>query len=203
MRGKSARIGGLAPRGRGRWIVGSLVALLVVALWWWPGLTGDPDDVDVDLAIGPGLTIADRSIDRRLREEGFWLARTTPPSDWCSVPDVLDELASTSTRLVVWADDGAACDLDDVVDRVFARAGSRRVIVVRLPTDPDEVMAAFEDRGAVVVDTRRLLGEPGSSMTCVWWEDCPESGAVEPWVDGRLGPIGGERVARMIVTAAL
>lgn len=200
---KSTRIGGLAPRSRGRWVVGSLVALLVVVVWWWPGITGDPDDVDVELVLGPGLTIADRSIDRRLREEGFWLARTTPPRDWCSVPDVLDALSSTSDRLVVWADDGGDCDLAEVVDRVFARAGDRRVIVVRLPTDPDDVITVFEDRGAVVVDTGRLLGEPGSSMTCLWWEDCPESGSVEPWVDGRLGPIGGERVARMIVAATL
>lgn len=200
---ESGHDGRIAPRRRGRWIVGSLAALLVVLMWWWPGLTGDPDDVDVELALAPGLTAADRSIDRRLREEGFWLARTARPSGWCSLPDVLDELSSTSSRLVVWADVGETCDLGDLVDRVFERAGGRRVIVVRLPTDPDVVMAAFEDRGAVIVDTERLLGEPGSSMACVWWEDCPMSGTVEPWVDGRLGPIGGERVARMIVTAAL
>ena len=76
-------------------------------------------------------------------------------------------------------------------------------MVVRLPGDDDELAAEFERRTVTVVDTARLLGEPGESMECLWWEDGPEEGVVEPWIGGSLGPIGGERVARMIVTDVL
>lgn len=180
-----------------------VIMALGVLIWWWPALTSRPTDVDVELVIGSGLSVADQSIDRRLREEGFRVDRTPRPLDWCSVPDLVVELRPESTRLVVWAESSVDCDLGAAVDRVVEQAGTRRVIVVRLPSDDEAIAAALEGRDVIVVDTRRLLGEPDGTMECVWWEDCPATGTIEPWIDGELGPVGGERVARMIVTAAL
>jgi hypothetical protein len=192
---------------RPRSILATVVIVATVALgllvWWWPALTSRPTDVDVELVIGSGLSVADQSIDRRLREEGFRISRTPRPLDWCSIPELLDDLRPESTRVVVWAESPVGCDLGDAVDQVVERAGDRRVIVVHLPTDDEVIVSALDGRDVVVVDTRRLLGAPDGTMECVWWEDCPANGRVEPWRDGRLDSIGGERVARMIVTATL
>lgn len=181
------------------WIAG---VSIVGAVWWWPAVTSRPDDIDVELVIGEGLAVADQSIERRLREEGFRVSRPSRPLDWCSVPGLVDSLSPESTRLVIWAEVTTQCDLDAVVEQVVERARDRRLIVVRLPTDTTALESALAGQNVVTVDTRRLLGEPGQTMECVWWEDCPASGTIDPWIDGRLGPIGGERVARMIVTAA-
>lgn len=183
--------------------VGLVVAVVLGVLlwWWWPGLTGDPDDIDVGLVIGDELTVADQSIDRRLREEGFLLERAASPADWCEVDDLVAEVRGP--RVVVWAASSAACRLDTAVDDLVRAAAGRRVVVVRLPTDDPAVRDAFESRGITVVDTERLLGQPGAVRECLWWEECPASGVVEPWDGDRLGAIGGERVARMIVTQVL
>ena len=173
----------------------------VLLWWWWPGLTDEPDDVDVGLVIGEGLAVADQSIDRRLREEGFLLDRTTAPSDWCDVDDLA--AATRGSRVVVWAAWSEDCDIDDAADDLVRATAGRRVVVVHLPTDESAVRDAFERRGVTVVDTERLLGEPGAVRECLWWEECPASGVVEPWDDDLLGPIGGERLARMIVTEVL
>ena len=198
------------PSGRRRWpwgLIAASVAVAVVALWWWwPGLSGDPDDIDVHVVTAfdeVGSTEISESIDRRLREEGFLIERGRAPADWCDAADAVAESDSVGSRLVVWAPERGDCAADTAVERLVAVADGRRLVVVRLPGDDDELAAEFERRNVTVVDTERLLGEPGGSMECLWWEDCPEEGVVEPWIGGRLGPIGGERVARMIVTDVL
>lgn len=199
---RETRLAALAGR-NARPLISLLVAVVVVVVWWWPGLSGGSDDIDVELVIGDGLSVADQPIERRLREEGFLVARTPRPVDWCAVPTVVEDLRPESTRLVLWAEAPLDCDLGDVLDRVLDVAGDRQVIVVRLPTDESAIAEALEGRDVNVVDTARLLGEPGESMECVWWEDCPAVGTIDPWNGERLSPVGGERVARMIVTAAL
>jgi hypothetical protein len=185
-------------------LVLALGSLAVLTWWWWPGVVGDPDDIDVRLSIGEGLAVADQSIDRRLREEGFLLERTSTPEDWCEVADLIGQSPPDGSRIVVWATTSADCAIEDAVDRIMAAADDRRVVVVHLPTDDPDVRDSFVRRGAAIVDTARLLGEPGASLDCLWWEDCPESGSIEPWIDDdRLSAVGGERVARMIVTATL
>lgn len=190
----------LGPRAR-RLVATGVVLTVVTLWWWWPGLAGDPDDVDVRLAIGDELSVADQSIDRRLREEGFLIERTRRPADWCDVAAALDEAPDDGSRVVVWAGSLGDCTVSDAVDDVLDAAHGRRVVVVRLPIDDDAVHSEFAARGATVVDTERLVGEPGASFECLWWEDCPSSGVVEPWDGDALGTIGGERVARLIVTA--
>ena len=184
------------------------VATLGVALWWWwPGLVGDPDDVDVRVAIGDELAVADQSIDRRLREEGFLLERTPAPDDWCEVADLIATTPDDVSRIVVWAPTTTGCDIDDAVSDIVAAADGRRVVVVHLPIDDPTVREAFAhgdvSNDIAIVEAARLLGEPGSTFECLWWEDCPASGVVEPWDGDALGPIGAERLARMIVTATL
>lgn len=195
-------MGALGPRTRR--LVGTVVVLVVVALWWWwPGLAGDPDDIDVRLAIGDELSIADQSIDRRLREEGFLIERTRTPADWCDVAAAIEEAPDSGSRVVLWAGSLGDCTPSDMVDDVLDAARGRRVVVVHLPTDDDVVRSEFAERGVTIVDTERLVGEPGASFECLWWEDCPPSGLVEPWDGDVLGAVGGERVARLIVTAVL
>lgn len=181
-----------------------LVAVGVVAIllwWWWPGLTGEPDDIDIGLVIGDELDVADQSIDRRLREEGFRLERADSPVDWCEVDDLVADVRGP--RVVVWAASSPDCAIDTAVGDLMRATAGRRVIVVHLPTDDPAVRGAFESRGVTVVDTERLLGQPGAVRDCLWWEECPESGVVGPWDGDRLGAIGGERLARMIVTDVL
>lgn len=206
---------GSSPRSRvvgGRRSIGVVAALGVLAVvlwWWWPGVVGDPDDIDVRLAVGPGLSVADQSLDRRLREEGFLLERTPAPADWCDAARLIGEAPRDGSRIVVWASSSADCVIADAVADMVAAAAGRRLVVVHLPTDDPETREAFEqssafDTGDVrIVDTTRLLGEPGARFECLWWEDCPESGAVEPWDGDALGPIGAERLARMVVTETL
>lgn len=171
---------------------------VVLLWWWWPGLTGDPDDIDVGIVIGDELDVADRSIDRRLREEGFLLERSASPADWCEVADRAAEVRGP--RVVVWAASGPDCGIDAAADELVRATAGRRLVVVHLPTDDPAIRDAFESRGVAVVDTERLLGVPGATRECLWWEECPASGVVEPWNGDQLGPIGGERLARMIVT---
>lgn len=181
-----------------------LVALVTGAIllwWWWPGLADRPDDIDVGLVIGDELDVADQSIDRRLREEGFLLERAESPGDWCDVDGRAAEVRGP--RVVVWAASSPDCAIDAAVDDLVRATEGRRVVVVHLPTDDPAVRDAFESRGVTVVDTERLLGRPGEVRDCLWWEECPASGVVESWNGDRLGAIGGERVARMIVTEVL
>ncbi|MEN9805264.1 MAG: hypothetical protein RIS41_2111 [Actinomycetota bacterium] len=190
-----------------RLVVAVVATLAVVMWWWWPGLVGDPDDVDVRVALGDDLAVADQSIDRRLREEGFLLERVSAPDDWCEVAGLITEAPDEVSRIVVWAPTTTGCDIDDAVSDIVAATDGRRVVVVHLPTDDPAVREAF-GHGAVsndivTVETTRLLGEPGAIVECLWWEDCPASGVVEPWNGDSLGPIGAERLARMIVTATI
>ena len=140
-----------------RWIGVVTVVSIGLLIWWWPGLTSDPGEVDVELVIGDGLAVADQSIDRRLREEGFMIARTRRPVDWCSVPEALGDMRSESTRLVVWAEATADCDLGDAVDRVVEQARGRRVIVVVLPSDGPMIADAVVMRLAAEGACRRRL----------------------------------------------
>lgn len=199
---RDTRLAGLTGRPARR-LTSVVIVVAILLIWWWPGLLGEPEGVDVELVIGDGLSVADQSIDRRLREEGFRISRTLRPVDWCAVPDVLEELRPESTRLVLWAEASADCDLTEVLGRVVDQAGNRRLIAVQLPSDDPRVSRALDDHGLTIVDGGRLLGEPGQAVECVWWEDCPSSGTIQPWTDGVLNSIGGERLARMIVTAAL
>lgn len=185
-----------------RW-AGVVVVILVVLIWWWPGISGEPEDIDVRLVIGDELSVANQSIDRRLREQGFLLERTRAPEDWCEAVELLADEPRDDTRVVLWAATSADCPIDRAIDDLVAAADGRRLVVVDLPTDDGSVRAAFGGRDVRFVDAVRLLGEPGSTQDCLWWEECPTSGLVEPWIGDALGPIGGERLARMIVTEVL
>lgn len=194
---------GSLTRARARVGLAALVVVAVLLWWWWPGLAGDADDIDVRIAIGGELAVANQSIDRRVREEGFRLERTSAPADWCEAAELIGRAPRDGSRVLVWASSGDGCSIDDAVRDLVDAAAGRRLVVVHLPTDAEAIRESFESRGVRVVEAERLLGDPGSSHDCLWWEDCPESGAIEPWDDGALGPIGGERLARMIVTEIL
>lgn len=190
-------------RDRVRFGAMGLVVLLVGVWWWWPGITGDPEDVDVHLVIGSDLDGVDQPIERRLREEGFRLTRASMPSDWCDAAEAVRELPAGGIRVVVWAPPAPECDGPALVDDLIEGSGDRRLIVVRLPNDDVDLMTEFDRRGVTVIETTGLLGEPGRAVECLWWEDCPESGVIELWNGDELGPEGVERVARRIVADVL
>lgn len=185
-------------------IVGVL-ALAVALWWWWPGLSGGSTTV---LIVGGERLVDGREpLDRRLREDGFTTEWTSMTASWCDVPDRLAaELASGSYRAVVVApssDDGCVFD-SNLVDSV-RDAGDVRLVVVTWPDATpaeSEFVRQLSDRSDIrVVDTARLLGEVGSEVDCLWWDECPSSGRIVAWDASGLTESGNQRVARMTVAA--
>jgi hypothetical protein len=186
----------------------AVLALLVVllAMWWaWPTMAGDDAELDVMVAGDAFLVGAERSMDLRVREEGWTIAWSgAGATSWCDDPGVLrDELDRHDPGdLVLSFADGsrdAAC-----VERFLrgVQDGDTRVVVVVQPgAGPDAALVG--QAGAEVADPGRLLGEPGEDpvRACEWWENCQDGATTVRAGDGTLSPDGGERVARVVVAA--
>ncbi|MBU3688168.1 MAG: hypothetical protein B7C54_08230 [Acidimicrobiales bacterium mtb01] len=193
---------------RNRFARPAIAGILVVAVavwWWWPGLA----DRSTTVLIVGGERLAEgrEPVDRRLRENGFTTEWTPVAMSWCDVADLLtDGLDGGSFRAAVLApssDDTCVPDTD-LVDAV-RDAGDLRLAVVDWPdTSPveREFVVRLGSRSDVeVVDIGRLLGDTGSEVDCLWWDDCPNSGRIVAWDADGLTESGNQRVARMIVAA--
>ena len=188
-------------------IVGALVLAVALSMvwWWWPGLT----DRSTAILIVGGERLAEgrEPIDRRLRENGFTTEWTSIAASWCDVPEVLaDGLAGGSYRAAVVApasDD--ACVPDSALVESVRAAGEVRLAVVdwpdASPAESEFVRLLAERSDVEVVDAGRLLGDAGSEVDCLWWDECPTSGRIVAWDADGLTESGNQRVARMIVAA--
>lgn len=185
-------------------VVGVL-ALAVALWWWWPGLTDR--STTVLIISGERLVDGREPLDRRLRENGFTTEWSSVADSWCAVSDrLVSELSGGSYRAVVVApssDD--SCALDATLADSVRGAGDTRLVVVRWPDvtpAESEFVRQLSDRSDVrVVDTARLLGDAGSEVDCLWWDDCPGSGRIVAWDANGLTESGNQRVARMTVAA--
>ena len=183
-----------------------VVILVAVALWWWwPGLSGRGGDVHVVMVAGSRLESTREPLDRRLREDGFRTAWSPSASSWCDVPALVEGTPPTRRVVVVAPDPSSDCILDDaLVEAVDRAVGADRLVIVAWPDDDSPTMAfdaSLARRGARLVETVRLLGEPGSARDCLWWDDCPAAGNIVAWDSAGLREAGAQRVARMIVAA--
>ena len=175
------------------------LAAVVAGVWGlWPTLTGADDDVDV-LVVGDGmLADARRSIELRVREEGFTV-------EWREATGLCDDIGALAAlietthpgHLVVALTDGPACP---EAAATAMRGAERLVVVTGGGPDPDAIDAAGFD----IVDATRLIGAPGGQVTmpCEWWEQpCPPEGIVVRDADGSLTEAGGGRLARVLAAS--
>jgi hypothetical protein len=190
----------LGARGVGvlLWGLAAVVAVAAGVWWLWPTLTGADDDVDV-LVVGDGmLADARRSIELRIREEGFNV-------EWHEAAGLCDDIgalealieATDPGRVVVALTDGPACP--QAAATVMSSA-DRLVVVAGGGAD----LAVLDAAGFDIVDPTRLIGAPGGQVTlpCEWWEQpCPPEGIVVRDADGRLTEAGGGRLARVLAAA--
>ena len=188
----------------------ALVALAVAAIvalvgWWaWPSLAGDDDELDV-LAVGDGfLTGAQRSVDLRVREEGWRIEWSEAVGSWCDDPAPLrEEVERRDPGHVVLSFGAGATDPACVGDlvRAVASTGARVVVVDQPGTGLDG--AAVTAAGGEVASPGRLVGDPGDTAPrrCEWWEECQTGSVVARADDGALTEVGGERMARVLVAA--
>jgi hypothetical protein len=173
------------------------VAALVAGMWWlWPTVSGSEGDVDV-LVVGDGvLAEARRSIELRIREDG-WSVDWLESSDWCDEIDALATVVDdTEPARVVVAFDGQTACIDAAAAAIMGADGVA-VVVAGAGPDPSTVAAA----GFRTVDPTRLIGAPGGTVTlpCEWWEQpCAPRGTTVRDVDGALTETGGERLARVL-----
>ncbi|MGH9132660.1 MAG: hypothetical protein ACRDZZ_01890 [Ilumatobacteraceae bacterium] len=181
-------------------LASAVVAVLAVlgALWWlWPTLTGAGDDVDV-LVVGDGtLAGARRSIELRVREAGLSI-EWYEGAGWCGELDALASAVDVTrpAHVVVTFTPGAEC----LEEAAAALADVGLLAVVDRPADDPAVAAGGFD----IVDPTRLTSTPDGPATlpCEWWEEpCPPGGTTVREADGTLTEAGGERLARILVTA--
>ena len=177
-----------------------VAGLALLVFWWWPGLVGRGSDVDVSVHVHDDFAPGRQSIERRLREQGWRIEWSEGETDWCEVADGLRSADADADEIVVWMPVGVACGTaaDIATDIVDATKG-RTLHVVVLSEGIDPVVDALVERGAKTVEAGPLLGGPGETADCLWWEDCPVSGRIEPWSADQLSAVGFERVARAIV----
>ena len=175
------------------------LAAVVAGVWWlWPTLTGYDDDVDV-LVVGDGmLADARRSIELRVREEGFNV-------EWHEAAGLCDDIGALEAlieradpgRVGVALTDGPACP-----EAAATAMSTTDGLVVVAGGGPDP--AALAAAGFDIVDATRLIGAPGGQVTmpCEWWEQpCPPEGIVVRDADGSLTEAGGGRLARVLAAA--
>ena len=178
-------------------VVGA-VALLI--FWWWPGLVGRGSDVDVTVHVDARYAPGRESIERRLREQGWRVEWTTSTSGWCDVAASVGDSDPDADDIVLWVAGDAPCGTpSDIASQVVDAAKGRSLHVVVVADGDDPLVDALVARGASVVEAWRVVGIPNQSADCLWWEDCPASGQIEPWSGDRLSSVGFERVARAIV----
>lgn len=180
-----------------------LVAVLIVA-WWWPGLSGRGSQLDIVIVSGESSSEDVDVLSRRLREEGFRTDWQVVTADGC--PTMLD--VESPKKIVVLLSSLGNCSntqLVSSIENLVETVGPGRVYaVVSWRTESDsEPISNLDEFGAVVLDPRRLIGDPKRPQPCLWWDDCPASGSVETVKDGRLTDAGRERVARFVVSGVL
>ncbi len=174
-------------------------AVAVLVFWWWPGLVGRGSDVDVSVHVDARYAPGRESIERRLREQGWRVEWTTTTTDWCNAADAVGESDPDADEIVLWMVGESCGTADEVASQVVEAAKGRSVHVVVLTEGNDPLTDALVARGASVVEAWRMVGVPGKTADCLWWEDCPAAGDIEPWSGDRLSAVGFERVARAIV----
>ena len=176
-----------------------VLAAAVIGVWWlWPTLTGTDDDIDVLVVADGTLDEARRSIELRVREEGFsveWHGAT----GLCDDTDAFAALIESTDpgRVVVALTDGPPC----VEAAATAMRSDDRLVVVAVG---GRDLAGLAKAGFDIVDATRLVGEPGGPVTmpCEWWEQpCPPGGIVVRDADGSLTEAGGGRLARVLAAA--
>lgn len=188
------------PKFSRRTVMMFVAGLGMLAFWWWPGLVGRGSDVDVSLHVNAEFAPGRESIERRLREQGWRVEWSQDEADWCDVADRLKSSDPDADQIVLWMSAGTGCgSADDIATNIVTAAEGRALHVVVLSEGGDPVVDALVAVGANAVEAWRLLGEPGATADCVWWEDCPVTGRIEPWSGDRLSAVGFERVARAIV----
>lgn len=187
-------------RTRGILSLGLASAGLMVALaWWWPGLSGQGKRSDVTVIATGEISKAREAVSRRIREAGLSVTWEDSVSSWCEASSLLD---SVSTPVVVVApDDLRPCtDAGAMVDAGSISAHEvRRWVVVAF--DESSTVEELEVRGARRVATERLIGGTDEEVPCVWWDDCPKSGAVVTRTRSGLTEAGRQRLARLIVAS--
>lgn len=197
-----------APQGRSWRIAAAVgtVAVIGLAWWWWPTITGQADGTDV-VVVGDGfLGVSEREVTYRIHEDGFSVAWAPPVTTWCDVPGAVSTAVAEHdpSYVVVSAIEEGSCGTpagqlrQDVVD---AAEGTRLVVVVQPGDSVTE--PGLDGTGAVIVEPERLLGLPGTlEQPCQWWDDCQPNGQITVRdASGTLTPEGTTRVARMIVPA--
>lgn len=192
------------PKINRRTVVAITAGLVVLGFWWWPGLVGRGADVDVSVHVNPDFAPGRESIERRLREQGWRVEWSEHDVDWCDVADEVEQSDSEADDIVLWMPTGATCGAaadiaSDIASDIAASAKGRTLHVVDISTGRDPVVDALVALGARVVEAGRLVGEPGTTADCLWWEDCPATGRIDTWSGDQLSPAGLERVARAIV----
>ena len=175
----------------------------LVAIWWWPGLSGFGGETRVAIALGGEARVARESLERRLREEGLRTIWLGEPESWCDLDDLVDVIPGSVEVVVISAPETSDCRVD--LDGLGA---GRRVValessIVRAAASDGELAESLRRQGVRMVDADRLLARAGQPADCLWWDDCPSSGSVVV-VDARgLNAVGGERVARLLVAAVI
>jgi hypothetical protein len=94
--------------------VGAAVVIgILLAAWWWPGLTGQDQQTDVVIVSSPTFVESREFIDRRLREEGFTTDWSPSKGDRCSF-DLSD--SESFEVLVFELNTSPVCDADLLED---------------------------------------------------------------------------------------
>jgi hypothetical protein len=179
-------------------------AVLLVGWWAWPTWRGDDAELDVLVVADGFLTDAERSVDLRVREEGWALDWSDAATSWCDDPAALrEEVERRDPGDVVVSFGAGAGDAACVGQLVRAvESAGARVVVVDQPGSGLDV-AAVDAAGGEVASPERFVGLPGdlAPRSCEWWEECETGSTVTRADDGALTESGGERVARVLVAA--
>lgn len=179
---------------------------VAMTMWWWPGLSGQNDQLDIYIVSSASESGARDAIDRRLREEGFTTAWHPSGITQCLVPSPHIDDWEILVVLLPLPDVCSAQDMRSLVSNL-GRAEPTKPIVAVVAWNDDAMMDADVEALRLskvrVVDPRGLIGLPGQSQPCLWWDDCSPVGSVITIEDEQLTSAGHQRLARIIVSGVL
>lgn len=185
-------------------VVGAVLLVSLIVVWWWPGLSGQDGQVDVHVVASASMNPSRDVIERRIREEGRVVVWQDAGGEECSVSPAANAQWEV---LVIGLPAGRGCAPGVVrggLDVVRERFPHRPIVVVLdWSINGDQNAESLLEAGFHVVDPRSLIGRPGEEQPCLWWDDCPSDGFVTTVEDGRLTEAGSQRLARSIVTGIL
>lgn len=185
-------------------VVGAVVVVGLIIVWWWPGLSGQDAQTDVYVLPSASMSPSREVIERRIREEGRVIVWHGVETDECSIE------APSETKwevLVIGLPNGRTCSSKVVLkqlDVVRERFADRAIVVVLDWSDIGEkTTESLRESDFRVVDPRVQIGRAGEEQVCMWWDDCPADGLITTIEGGRLTEAGSQRLARSIVTGIL